>query len=344
MTLSNLRSTLVLATACTTVVVTAACGAQLTPRVAEVELRPQDGATQVFTFSYNSDGLLSRVVGEVGGQAGLDTRYRYDSGAQLVSMTRETAEEEQELQFERDGGYIVRATIDAESHIAFADCVGGELELTGDGEQVFGWRDGKLEWSQVLLETDGDCNTSAGLFTADITYWAENDIAQTDDSPSSMTSESDVQSTFALAGEEVGASSKQTEFDVRYTHRDDVLLSVQQEMEVTDANGRHTTEHDLELSYNDDGALDEVDQEMRADGVDVTSQIEFTYNDDGFITRIEDRDGNRWEIRYDDGYVGGVTFSLKNAFAGGEHLGLDGKPLQDLTGGSVVDIMGNWNL
>jgi len=264
-------------------------------------------------------GRSTQRPATVEGRGGADTLYTFTyEGSDLVEVEYEVEGDRRETwELTWEGGQLAELLIDYDS--------GGETVHT------FTWEGGQLKSKLIESgnsETTVEYTFEGGVLTG-VVAETRVDGDRVSDSEAEIVYEGgritssikDSSSEFFLVDVDI---TEETEYSYDDQGRlEDVVVDLS-----GDADGRTRTD----FEYNDQGRLELVEREGR--------DYELSYDDMGRVEEIDDEDGPRYEIVYDTGSSSGVVFDLIFVPYGGLY-DLEGKGYSEYSSSSLSFLLGN---
>ncbi len=295
-----------------------------TARIDEVKYRPDNGGDIIeWRYDYDGDGFLTGIEKEVGGNETLDISYSYDDRGQVASVEYDGGTDEVVFNISYEDGLLTSAVaeveyrddlqnLDIETTVEFTmTYLDGRLAERVDTEETVAVRDEGL--LPVRITTDNETTRSYA--------WGDdgrlNKVIYDEREDRKTDWEAQL-----LPDEE---SATRVDAETRYTYDDQGQLTDIELDQETDVDGVETnTTLDTELKFDEEARLTDVEETLRAG--DNTFDDEFTleYDEEGRVVRIEDEDGNRWDVDYVDGDVQRLTLAMPAGFAHAENFDLAG--------------------
>ncbi len=291
-----------------------------TARLVSITYTPDTGDTVTTELEYDSDGRPERAEVQRGGTEIQEELFTFDGDGQLSEIaftetdgafTLVTA-----VSYEWAEGRITRVTSEG---AGVDDPEGDNVIYTTSSERDIDYDDqGRISGNDITASVTLEQTLDFIIFETDfkvvVTETTEESYRWADDG--TLTEVEGDQSTLSVQTQDDEETSR-TESTSNQTlaidyadNRPDrsslTTTSTEQDDESNDVTSTRT--FTWELSYTDDGQLDEVDESAVVDeGDPVTDNVELRYDDNGRIETIEDDDG-RWELEYDDEAASGATF------------------------------------
>ncbi len=291
-------------------------------RLARIEFTPDDtnaDKTEVI-FSYFDSGYLDKVEYEVDGDEVWEELFNFDDSGQFLGQSREY--KEGNIQYTIDATYtwsdgrITRGEIGgggSGSYDSNGTNVDYDVDISGDVTLTYNDA-GLVTVVESNLETKLDQTVEAAsgdveLRYADTTAEEVNNTWNDEGLLTRQSSTNDREVEESQDGVETGSSRTETESDEDYAYTDGVLTGAEGDSTYTANNADTRTQYEVSVDFNEDGKLTQMEGTSETNNVETDVEVEITYDDEGRISRIEDRDGNRWDYEYDgtDDALG-VTF------------------------------------
>lgn len=258
-------------------------------------------------------GRSTQRPATIEGRSGADTlsTFTYE-GSNLVELEYEVEGDRRETwEFTWEGGQLAEILIDYDN--------GGETTHT------FTWEGGQLK-SKVIengdTETTVEYGYEGGVLTSVVAETRVNGD-RVSDSDAELTYEGGrIVASRSDSSYDLGPLSFDTTADTEYSYDDqgrleDVVVDLS-----GDADGRTRTD----FEYNDQGRLELIEREGR--------DYDLSYDDMGRVEEIDDEDGPRYEIVYDNGTSSGLVFDLYYVPYGGL-FDLEGKGFTEYSTSSL---------
>jgi YD repeat-containing protein len=292
-----------------------------TARLVGITYTPDVGETVTTELDYDSDGRPERAEVQRGGAEIQEELFTFDDQGQLT-----------EIEFtETDGAFTLTTTVtyrwsdgritNVMSEGAGVDDPSGDNVIyTTSSEREIDYDDqGRIAGNNITASVRLEQTVDFIIFQTDFQVDITEDTVETyewdDDGTLSMVQgEQTTLNVQQQDGDETDRSEEENLQTLVIDHGDGrpmlaQLVNTRTTGENEEGQPISTTQTSTwELSYTDEGQLDEVDEERRIDDSDpVTDNVQMRYDDSGRIEEIEDDDG-RWEFEYDDEAASGATF------------------------------------